>query len=91
MCISLVLYDSHPALLLLLAFNRDEFWDRQAPLVCDTKPHVFTSLLACLQQPERKQGSVRHAFLPSAAATAECWCHQKHQHFHKPQLPPTAT
>jgi hypothetical protein len=31
MCISLVLYDSHPALLLLLAFNRDEFWDRQAP------------------------------------------------------------
>lgn len=32
MCISLVLYDSHPALLLLLAFNRDEFWDRQAPM-----------------------------------------------------------
>jgi uncharacterized protein with NRDE domain len=29
MCVSLILYDSHPALLLLLAFNRDEFWDRQ--------------------------------------------------------------
>jgi hypothetical protein len=28
MCISLLLYDAHPSLLLLLTFNRDEFWDR---------------------------------------------------------------
>lgn len=43
MCISLVLYDSHPALLLLLAFNRDEFWDRQAlqrlGAACTTSNH----------------------------------------------------
>lgn len=43
MCVSLVLYDSHPALLLLLAFNRDEFWDRQAlqrlGAACTTSNH----------------------------------------------------
>lgn len=28
MCLAVLLHDSHPDLLLLLAFNRDEFFDR---------------------------------------------------------------
>lgn len=31
MCTALFLYDTHPALLLLLLFNRDEFYDRHVP------------------------------------------------------------
>lgn len=30
MCTALFLYDTHPTLLLLLLFNRDEFYDRHA-------------------------------------------------------------
>jgi hypothetical protein len=76
MCISLVLYDSHPALLLLLAFNRDEFWDRQVQLAeAILAPYLplaslLTAVLACcyhIAMWQVRQASLHLGVLPAAA------------------------
>lgn len=71
MCISLVLYDSHPALLLMLAFNRDEFWDRSVVSVllqwccmygaCDYALCVRSSCVCVVDRPTQAYADAAHA------------------------------